>query len=301
LAYTKVSEEEAVNLLKSAGLTGLQTMEPLEGGWANSNYLLTMEDESQLVLKVWDERGPKEVMLVIEHTCWLAEHGVPTPVPLMLNNGKRMLTKGGLAWMLMPFIAGGWLPADPASMRELGRVQALMHTTPVCESISRTFSIGFVLWERLIREHPPSEFLELLAKEMQTLKQSIPENLPQGIIHGDLYPDNVIGCGGEVFALLDFEEICVDSLAIDLVTTFVGFGWQDGLARADVWNALLEGYQSVRPLTPAEHAALPDLHRFAVLAVAAWRYWQFVINIPGTEHADRYLEMVERLDKELPF
>jgi Ser/Thr protein kinase RdoA (MazF antagonist) len=68
-----------------------------------------------------------------------------------------------------------------------------------------------------------------------------------------------------------------------------------------LWDALLAGYESVRQLTSAERAALPDLHRYAVLAVAAWRYWQFVINMPGTEHANRYQEMVNRLDKPLPF
>jgi hypothetical protein len=57
----------------------------------------------------------------------------------------------------------------------------------------------------------------------------------------------------------------------------------------------------VRKLTATEHAALPNLHRFATLSVAAWRYWQFVMNIPDTEHADRYLEMTARLDKPLPF
>ena len=144
-------------------------------------------------------------------------------------------------------------------------------------------------------------FLHMLEEEMHILKQRIPMNLPCGIIHGDLYPDNVIGREGEVLALLDFEEICIESLAMDLVTTYVGFGWKDGLPVPELWDALLDGYQSVRPLTDAEQAALPDLHRYAILAVAAWRYWQFVIKVPGTEHTNRYQEMVDRLDKPLPF
>jgi Ser/Thr protein kinase RdoA (MazF antagonist) len=83
--------------------------------------------------------------------------------------------------------------------------------------------------------------------------------------------------------------------------TYVGFGWEDGLPVPGLWDALLAGYQTVRSLSGAEHAALADLHRYAVLAVAAWRYWQFMVNVPGTEHANRYLEMVNRLDKSLPF
>ena len=104
-----------------------------------------------------------------------------------------------------------------------------------------------------------------------------------------------------MLAVLDFEEMCVDAMALDLVMSFVGFGWKDGNPITERWQALLSGYESVRPLSDAERAALPDLHRYATLSIAAWRYWQFVMNIPGTEHADRYLEMTARLDKPLPF
>jgi Ser/Thr protein kinase RdoA (MazF antagonist) len=95
--------------------------------------------------------------------------------------------------------------------------------------------------------------------------------------------------------------MCHDVLAFDLVMTFVGFGWENGQPVAERWNSLLAGYQSVRKLNEAEINSLADLHRLATLSIAAWRYWQFVINLPNTEHTDRYLEMTARLDKELPF
>ena len=305
MAYTDVSVEEASWLLAAAGVAPLRKMESLAGGWANSNYLVTLDDETKLVLKVWDERPPQEVEQIIQYTCWLADHGVLTPAPLPLEGGVRMLVKENQAWMLMPFIEGGWLPSDAASLYELGRAQAQMHEVPIHENIPTTFAIGYVLWDKMVKEaHEDGSmtpFLHLLEEESRRLKQSIPGDLPTGIIHGDLYPDNVIGREGEVLALLDFEEICVESLAMDLVTTYVGFGWKDGLPVPELWDALLAGYESVRPLTDVERAALPDLHRFAVLAVAAWRYWQFVIHVPGTEHTNRYVEMAERLDKSLPF
>jgi homoserine kinase type II len=308
MAYTAVDEDQATNLLKAAGLgvgdTGLRSMRLLDGGWANSNYLLTLEDNSQLVLKVWDERTPDEVEKVTANTLWLADYGFPTPVPLMLENGERMLVVDDQGWMLIPYISGGWLPTDPASIFDLGCVLARLHAIPVSEEIPRTFAVGFDFWDELVstaqREGTFTPFIHLLQRESGELKKKIPTDLPRGIVHGDLFPDNVIGRTGEVLALLDFEEICVDYLAFDLMMTYVGFGWKDGLPVEELWRELIDGYQSVRPLTSAEHAALPDLHRFAVVSVAAWRYWQFMINIPGTEHADRYLEMVDRLEIPLP-
>lgn len=305
MAYTEVSLQEAQNLVNSAGRGKIRQFSDLAGGWANSNYLVTLEGGEELVLKVWDERLPEEVSRVVTLTCWLADHGLATPVPLMLENGKRTEIRDGKSWMLMPYVRGGWLPATEKSMYDLGRVQAEMHQIPVHQDVTSEFAIGFPLWKRLIseakRDGMVTPFIELLERELADLKEKIPDELPRGMIHGDIYPDNVIGVEGKVLAILDFEEVCVQSLALDLVTTYVGFGWRDGLPVAGLWDALLAGYESVRPLTAGEKRALPDLHRYAVLAVAAWRYWQFVINVPNTEHTDRYVEMVERLDKDLPF
>ena len=152
MVYTDVTAEDASWLLTAAGVAPLSKMEPLAGGWANSNYLLTLDDGSQLVLKVWNERSPDEVELVIKHTCWLADHGVPTPAPLLLGENEWMLVKDNLAWMLMPFIDGGWLPSDSSSLYELGKMQAQLHGVPIHESIPTTFSIGYVLWERLVKD-----------------------------------------------------------------------------------------------------------------------------------------------------
>ena len=83
--------------------------------------------------------------------------------------------------------------------------------------------------------------------------------------------------------------------------TFVGFGWSDGEPITERWQAIIAGYESIRKLNESERNALPHLHRYATLSIAAWRYWQFVMNIPNTEYSDRYVEMISRLDKSLPF
>nr|AIE99673.1 putative homoserine kinase type II (thrB2) [uncultured marine group II/III euryarchaeote KM3_115_D04] len=305
MAYTDVSREQATELLNAAGLTGLESISPLAGGWANSNYLLTLEDETKLVLKVWDERPPSDIEPMIEHTVWLADNGIPTPVPLPFEKGSRMVVKNGAAWILMPYIEEGWLPCDPTSLAALGKVQARLHEIPHPPKIQSSYSMGFDHWRLMIevakKQDEITDFIELLTHEVTDLQSKIPEHLPCGVIHGDLFPDNVLGANGEVSAILDFEEICLGPKAFDLVMSFVGFGWHEGEPVASRWTALLAGYESERALEEREREALSDLHRYATLSIAAWRYWKFVMTMPPNEHTARYLEMVERLDKPLPF
>ena len=305
MAYTEVSLDDASAVVEVAGLSELLTIEKLAGGWANSNYILTLKDDTKLVLKIWNEQSLEEVDYLLSMTSYLFEMGVPTPPPIDFNNGKSMMVKDGLAWTLLPFVEGQWLESNHSSLYSLGVIQANLHLVNPPEKLRGNFSMGDTLFEKLFsianENHGWTDFLKMLKSESVLLKENIDTELPRGIIHGDLFPDNVIGTKENVKSILDFEEMCYGVLAFDLVMTFVGFGWENGQPVAERWKSLLAGYQSIRKLNDDEINALPDLHRLATLSIAAWRYWQFVINFPNSEHADRYLEMTERLNKKLPF
>ncbi len=305
MAYTEVSLDAASAVIEAAGLSQLLSIEKLAGGWANSNYILTLRDNTKLVLKIWNEQSLEDVEYLLSMTVYLSENGVPTPSPIIFENGKAMMVIDGLAWTLLPFIEGQWLESNHSSLYSLGVIQANLHLVAPPKELKSNFSMGNTLFERLFsiadENHGWSDFLIMLKSESLLLNESIGKGLPKGIIHGDLFPDNVIGTKDKVKSLLDFEEMCHDILAFDLVMTFVGFGWENNQPVAERWHSILAGYQSIRPLSDEEKNALPDLHRLATLSIAAWRYWQFVINLPNTEHTDRYLEMTERLNKKLPF
>lgn len=303
MAYTEVTLEEASDVIKKAGFNNLITIEKLDGGWANSNYLLILEDQTKLVLKIWNEQSLDEVDYLVNITSYLFESGIPTPNPIKFDNGEFIVMKDGLPWTILPFVDGNWLGNDYESLFSLGVIQAKMHLVKPPENLKSDFSMGVKLFEKLFiiadAKNDWNDFLIEL-KSSKSLLLNL-EELPRGIIHGDLFPDNVIGYNNRAISILDFEEVCNDILAFDLVMTFVGFGWENGEPIGERWNAILDGYQSIRTLSEEEISALPDLHKLATLSIAAWRYWQFNINMPGTEHENRYLEMTSRLDKVLPF
>ena len=301
---TRVTELEAGWLVSLAGFPEVRTIEPLQGGWDNTNVLLELSDGSRVVLKVWNANTVEEVLRVIKRHCHLDSHGIPPAVPFELGERGFHVERDGVAWTLLPFFEGGMLDSDESSLRNLGETMARLHQIPLDECFPDDYRMGWSLFDRMYamadEANEWTEFLVNLKEESNKLQGRIHEDLPRGVLHGDLFPDNVIG-EGSVSAILDLEEAWIGPCAFDLVMAFVGFGWQNGAPIRERWDALLTGYQSVRPLTDSERGALPALHRYATLSIAAWRYWKHVMSEPDEVLGERYLEMVDRLRVEFEF
>ena len=301
---TRVTELEAGWLVSLAGFPEVRTIEPLQGGWDNTNVLLGLSDGSRVVLKVWNANTVEEVLRVIKRHCHLDSHGIPTAVPLELGREGFLVERDGVAWTLLPFFEGGMLDSDESSLRNLGETMARLHQIPLDECFPDDYRMGWSLFERMYamadEANEWAEFLVNLKEESDKLQGRIRDDLPRGVLHGDLFPDNVIG-EGSVSAILDLEEAWIGPCAFDLVMAFVGFGWQEGVPIRERWGALLNGYESVRSLTDSEREALPALHQYATLSIAAWRYWKHVMSEPDEVLGERYLEMVDRLRVEFEF
>ncbi|MFL2499123.1 MAG: phosphotransferase [Candidatus Thalassarchaeum sp.] len=300
-----VSIEDSRWLADLAGLSDVESITPMEGGWDNSNNLLKLTDGGLFVLKIWHaQRNLTGVDAVINRQIHVERNGIPTSVPIQLTDGGRYAVRDGVAWTLLPYVEGGHLSSDPVALESLGETMARMHEIPLADYFPRDYRMGWILFESMYEaagvEAQWPEFLVQLKRQGEELRGDIPEDLPEGVLHGDLFPDNVLG-GAAVAAIIDFEEAWIGPRAFDLVMAFVGFGWQDGVPRQECWGALLNGYESVSPLTESEKEALPALYRYATLSIAAWRYWKHVMSEPDSMLAERYLEMVDRLGVEFEF
>ena len=295
-----ISVEDVERMISLSELADLAEFEPLEGGWDNTSLLLTLKDESKVVLKSWHANTVEEVERVIARHRHLDSFGIPTPVPIEFADGNLFVEMGEVAWTLLPYFDGGLLGSDESSLRSLGATQARMHEVPTADFFPRTFTMGFEFFEEVFGmiEGELPNFLIMLRSESSKLKSQIPTELPTGILHGDLFPDNVIGSKGVVSAILDLEEAWIGPKAFDLVMSFVGFGWEGGRPIESRWRALVKGYQSVRELSEEEVSALPYLYRYATLSIACWRYWKHNISLPDQTLSERYLEMVDRLEIE---
>ena len=144
-----VGVDEANELLNQAGLASVNTMEILQGGWDNTNILLTLTDASKVVLKVWNANTIEEVRRVLARHCHLDGHGIPTAVPIEFLDGELVVEKEGMAWTILPFVEGGMLGTDEESLKSLGQTLARLQQIPTADCFPDDYRMGCPLFEEM--------------------------------------------------------------------------------------------------------------------------------------------------------
>jgi homoserine kinase type II len=154
---------------------------------------------------------------------------------------------------------------------------------------ARNNAMGLSEWQRLaeacgedgLRSIDP-DLAALVARELPLLAAGWPQDLPRSVIHADLFPDNVLMLGERVTGLIDFYFACTDMTAYDLAVTHAAwcFNAEGRAFRPELSTALIEGYQSVRPLSAAEREALPMLARGAAMRFTLSRAYDW-LNTPA--------------------
>ena len=123
--------------------------------------------------------------------------------------------------------------------------------------------------------------------------EAMPPGLPTGLIHGDLFCDNVLFEGEKFKAILDFEDACHYYKAFDVGMAIVGVCRKAASIDPGKADAFVSGYQEVRALEEAERANLQAFIECAAILTSVWRYWKYHIDAPDIEESTRYTEMVE--------
>ncbi|EIM72876.1 homoserine kinase [Nitratireductor aquibiodomus RA22] len=282
--YTDISEVELGALLKEYDVGELLSYKGIAEGTENSNYLLHTS-RAAFILTLYEQRVERSdlpfFLGLMEH---LAQHGVNCPLPVRRNDGAVVSEIAGRPAALITFLEGMWLrkPA-PQHCREVGRAMAGMHLAARGFEPTRANALTVGDWRPLWEKAKPraNEVEEGLEAEVEAdltdLAQGWPADLPTGVIHADLFPDNVFFLGDRVSGIIDFYFACNDLLAYDIATCLNAWCFEkDGSYNLTKGTALLEGYQSVRPLDAAEIEALPLLARGSALRFMLTRLYDWL-------------------------
>ncbi len=259
-------------------------------GVSNSNWLVETSGSSagsQFVLTMYERRIDVAdlpfFLALLDH---LAARGCPVPPTVHTTRGEAFLDIGGKAVALIRFLPGSVVEQPTAAQaRSVGRALAAMHTAAAEFPLRREQRLGPSAWRTLLEqcgscglEAIDPSLAAAMWDELTHLELRWPRLLPTGVIHSDLFPDNVLVQGDEVTGLLDFYFAANDFLAYDLAVTHAAWSFApDGRQfRPEISTALLDGYAQVRPLERAELDALPDLVRGACVRFIASRAFDWI-------------------------
>ena len=277
--YTQVSDDALAAFLAGYDLGAPLSFKGIAEGVENSNYYLETE-KGRYILTLFEKRvNAADLPFFIGLKQHLAARGFPCPEPIAARNGEALGTLEGRPALIVSFL-DGLSPRRPnvAQCRGLGEGMARMHMALADFTMVRENSLGPAAWPRLwAGREADADALQpglsaLIAGDLAEIAAAKPQSLdlPRGTIHADLFPDNAFFLGDTFSGAIDFYFACTDALAYDLAVCLNAWAFEDGGRDSIDYNysrgaALIAGYESVRPLEPAERAALPVLCRGAAL------------------------------------
>lgn len=287
--YTDITEIDLKQFLSQYDVGELTSYKGIAEGVENTNFLLhTTRDP--LILTLYEKRVEKSdlpfFLGLMQH---LADRGLTCPLPLPRNDGELLGELSGRPAALISFLEGMWLRKPEAKhCREVGSALAKMHIAGEGFQITRPNALsleGWVsLWAKAADRADEVEtgLQDEIAGELDFLSANWPKNLPSGVIHADLFQDNVFFLGDTLSGLIDFYFACNDMLAYDVSICLNAWCFEkDGAYNVTKGKALLEGYQSVRPLSADELSALPILARGSALRFFLTRLYDWLTTPEG--------------------
>ncbi len=287
--YTHVPTEMLEAFLADFDIGHLLSAKGIAEGVENSNYLIETE-QGRYILTLYEKRvRVEDLPYFLGLTGHLADAHLPVPRPIPNRRGETLHTLAGRPACLIEFLKGVSLNEPlPEHCRSVGAALAKLHQAAASFPLSRPNDLSVDGWRKLagaVRADADSIAPGLRAQidnALADISAAWPKNLPSGPIHADLFPDNVLVLDTDVTGLIDFYFAANDAWAYDVAVCLNAWCFSaDGTEyRADLTEAFLAGYESVRPLEPAERAALPLLCQGASLRFLLTRAYDW-LNTPA--------------------
>jgi homoserine kinase type II len=285
--YTDFSDEEFAAFMAGYDLGAVTSVKGIAEGVENSNYLLATE-RGQFILTLYEKRvDPADLPFFLGLMEHLAGRGLSCPLPVHDRNGSALGRLADRPAAIVTFLTGMWVRRAKAEhCAQVGEALAQLHVAGNGFRLTRPNALSVSGWRPLYEQcgGRADEVLPGLGAEIEHelgfLEANWPRNLPEGIIHADLFQDNVFFLGGRLSGLIDFYFACTDTLAYDVAVCLNAWCFEpDHSYNVTKGRNLLASYIAARPLSGAELDALPLLARGAALRFLLTRLVDW-LNVP---------------------
>jgi homoserine kinase type II len=286
--YTDVAAEELADFLSRYEIGELLSYKGIAEGVENSNFLLHTT-AGYFILTLYEKRVAKgDLPFFLGLMTHLASRGISCPLPVKNRSGEALSVLAGRPAAIIGFLEGIW-PRKPnvAQCAGVGQALARMHVAGRDFTMSRANALSVFGWRPLFDVAAPRAnelqhgLREFIAAELDHLESGVwPANLPDGVIHADLFPDNVFFLGERLSGIIDFTFACNDMLAYDVAICLNAWCFESDYSfNVTKARAFLNAYGRERKMSQAEENALPLLARGAALRFLLTRLVDF-LNVP---------------------
>jgi len=281
--YTKLEHLEVKLFLEQYNISNFKDYKGIKEGVENTNYLIK-SSEQDYILTIYEKRvDEKDLPFFIKLLSDLSDNNFPCPKPIANKNNEKINKIKNKNAALVTFLNGkSKNKITSEDCFEVGKIAAQLHKITKKFNINRKNNLSIENWQNIFEKtiKQKIDLDESIIKKTRNylnfLKDKWPKNLPQGIIHADLFPDNIFFIDNKVSGIIDFYfacndlfayeiAICINSICFDNNSTF-------NMAKA---KNLINGYSSIRTLTEDEKKYLPILSMGAAMRFFLTRLYDF--------------------------
>jgi homoserine kinase type II len=287
--YTDVAAEDLAAFLAGYDIGELLSYKGIAEGVENSNFLVHTS-RGYFILTLYERRvAAKDLPFFLGLMEHLHARGITCPQPVQNRKGDVLGQVAGRPAAIITFLDGMWIRRPmPQHCTALGEALAKLHLAGLDFKMTRANALSVDGWRPLYERcraranEVQRDLAPFIENELTHLERAWPKSLPQGVIHADLFPDNVFFLTDRLSGLIDFYFACTDALAYDVAVCLNAWCFEtDHSYNVTKGRNLLTAYAAVRPLSAPERDALPLLARGAALRFLLTRLVDWFDVPPG--------------------
>ena len=284
--FTNINKKELEEYLQSYSLGNLISYEGIIEGIENTNYKI-ITDKGCYILTIFEKRvDPEDIPFFIDLHNHLSENNFACPIPIKNKDDNVIDFLKSKKAIIISFLEGEKINSpNPSICEEVGTMVAKLHTITKSFNKSRKNSLGLKKWREIynsfsnIKEHKFLNIIKSIDDELYFLEKNWPNNLPSGIIHGDLFKDNIFFQNNNLSGVIDFYFSCKDFYAYELAITINAWCFDEkGNFIKENFNSLYKGYQKVSSLNDNEKKIFNTLLRGAAVRILVTRLHDFIYH-----------------------
>ncbi len=287
--YTEVSDRELISFVAEYDIGGVVACKGIAEGVENSNFLL-QSDAGTYILTLYEKRVRRQdlpfFLGLMDH---LARRGIACPTPIKGRDGEALRELAGRPAAIVSFLKGVWVRRpSPKHCAQVGEAMARLHLAAADFAMERPNALSPAGWRKLYEacagraDEVQAGLGQELADELEELEATWPSGLPWGVIHADLFPDNVFFLDDRLSGLIDFYFACNEVSAFDLAICLNAWCFEpDHDFNITKARHMLSAYRNLREFSQPELEALPLLARGAALRFLLTRLYDWLNQVDG--------------------